>query len=157
MLRRPILAFLCAALLATVNPALASKFTDDLERVDDALRTNPHQRLRQSLLACKKQRDFAYDLYRNNMTAQAERYLRYCFDLLGIPEEAPTEKVSAPNQAQLLARAEAQYDKAIALKPDVARGLKIYAECAACHKPEGFGSSTGSVARKARGTTVKAS
>ena len=145
MIRRTVLAVLCATLLVFINPALASKFTDDLERVDEALRTNPHGKLRQSLLACKKQRDFAYDLYRDNMTTQAERYLRYCFDLLGIPEDAPVEKVSAVDEAELVARAEAQYDKATALKPDAANGLKIYAECAACHKAEGWGSTTGSV------------
>jgi cytochrome c553 len=32
----------------------------------------------------------------------------------------------------------------MSLTPDVANGLKIYAECAACHQAEGFGSTTGS-------------
>ncbi len=144
MIRRTVSAFVCAVLLAAGNPALASTFTDDLERVDEALRTNPHHRLRQSLVSCKRQRDFATSLYRSNMTTEAERYLRFCFELLGIPEEAPVDKVSVVAQEELLARASAQYDKAMALQPNVANGLKIYAECAACHKAEGFGSTTGS-------------
>jgi cytochrome c553 len=54
-------------------------------------------------------------------------------------------KVSAPNQDELQAKANQEYEKAVTLTPDVANGLTIYRECAACHEPEGWGRTTGSV------------
>jgi cytochrome c553 len=54
-------------------------------------------------------------------------------------------KVSATTENELRAKANREYEQALALTPDVANGLAIYRECAACHKPEGWGSTTGSV------------
>jgi len=53
--------------------------------------------------------------------------------------------VSAPSQEELQAAANLEYEKALTLEPDVANGLAIYRECAACHEPEGWGRTTGSV------------
>jgi len=141
--RRFYCVLVCGALLSFAGPASSSKFNDDLERVDEALKTNPYGALKQSLESCLKQRNFAISLYRAGMTEQAERSLRYCFDSLRIPNEAV--KVSAPSREELQAKANREYEKALTLTPDVANGLAIYRECAACHNPEGWGSTTGSV------------
>jgi cytochrome c553 len=138
-----ILAF--GALVAIASPSLSSSFNEDLERVDEALKTNPSMVLKQSLQSCLKQRNFAVNLYRAGMAAQAERSLNYCFDSLRIPRTAPANQVAAATEKELLAKAKREYERALALTPDVARGLTIYRECAACHKPEGWGTVTGSV------------
>jgi cytochrome c553 len=124
---------------------LAPTFMEDLERVDNALRTNPSGVLVQSLKSCQKQRNFAVTLYRSGMWAQAQRSLKYCFATLRIPETAPEEKVTVVSQEELLAKANREYERALALEPDIANGLAIYRECAACHEPEGWGLATGSV------------
>ena len=133
------------ALLAFTNPASSTTFADDLKRVDEALETNPSGVLRQSLESCLKQRNFAIKLQRMGMATQAERSLRYCFDSLQIPETGAIAKVSGPTAEELQAKANREYEQALALTPNVANGLAIYRECAACHQPEGWGSTTGSV------------
>jgi cytochrome c553 len=142
-IRKSCLVLVCGALVAFANPALSTSFNEDLERVDDALKNNPSLVLRQSLESCLQQRNFAVSLYRSGMRTQAQRSLQYCFDSLRIPNDVV--KVSAPSQADLQAKANREYEQALALTPDVANGLAIYRECAACHKPEGWGSTTGSV------------
>jgi cytochrome c553 len=124
---------------------LGTTFNEDLARVDNALRTNPSGVLIQSLKSCQKQRNFAVTLYRSGMWAQAQRSLKYCFATLRIPETAPEEKVAVVSEQELRARANREYERALSLTPDIANGLKIYRECAACHEPEGWGLSTGSV------------
>jgi cytochrome c553 len=131
------------ALVSFAGSALSSSFNDDLKRVDEALQTNPSGVLKQSLQSCLKQRNFAVNLYRAGMATQAERSLHYCFDSLRIPRTAA--KVKAVTQAELMARAKREYEKALSLTPDVANGLSIYRECAACHQPEGWGTTSGSV------------
>jgi cytochrome c553 len=150
------IALICAALLAFTNPAMSSNFNDNLKRVDEALKTNPSGVLKQSLQSCLTQRNFAVSMYRAGLLEQAERSLRYCFDSLRIPDTAP--KVTAPTQDELLAKANREYEKALALTPNVANGLAIYRDCAACHEPEGWGLATGSVPQIAgqhRGVIIK--
>ena len=133
------------ALLVCANPVFASTFNEDLERIDDALKNNPSQVLRQSLESCLQQRNSAVQLYRMGMHVQAQRSLKYCFNSLRIPATGTLKKVAVVTQEQLTAKANLEYDKALALTPDVDNGLEIYRECAACHKPEGWGTVTGSV------------
>jgi len=133
------------ALIALANPALSSSFNEDLERVDEALKHNPSGVLRQSLESCLSARNSAVKLYSMGMTTQAQRSLQYCFDSLRIPKNGPVVKVTAPSENELAAKASKEYDKALSLKPDVANGLKIFRDCAACHKPEGWGTTIGSV------------
>jgi cytochrome c553 len=143
--RKKFLILICGALAALANPALSSTFEEDLKRVDEALKTNPSGALRQSLESCLNQRNSAVQLYRAGMRTQAQRSLRYCFDSLRIPETAAVAKVTAATQEDLLAKSNKEYEKALALKPNAENGLAIYRECAACHKPEGWGATTGSV------------
>jgi cytochrome c553 len=145
ILRKLILVLSCSALCALTNAAFSSEFDEDLKRIDDAIRTNPSGVLRQSLESCLSQRNSAVQLYRMGMTVQAQRSLHYCFDSLRIPRTGPASKVSASTEEDLQAKATRSYEQALALTPDVANGLAIYRECAACHKPEGWGTVTGSV------------
>jgi cytochrome c553 len=139
------LALAFAALSVLANPALSATFNEDLERVDAALKNNPSGVLRQSLESCLNQRNSAVELYQMGMRTQARRSLHYCFDSLRIPRTAAVVKVTASTENELQAKANREYEQALALTPDVANGLAIYRECAACHKPEGWGSTTGSV------------
>jgi cytochrome c553 len=132
-------------LVAFANLAFSDTFNDDLKRVDQALKANPSGALRQSLESCLKQRNYAVELYRMGMATQAQRSLHYCFESLRIPKTGAVAKVSASTENELRAKANREYEQALALTPDVANGLAIYRECAACHKPEGWGSTTGSV------------
>jgi cytochrome c553 len=143
--RKTFLGATFCSLVALSGVAFAGSFSEDLERVDNALRTNPSGVLLQSLKSCQKQRNFAVTLYRSGMLAQAERSLAYCFDALNISPDGPINKVAAPTREELEAKARREYDKALSLEPDVANGLAIYRECAACHEPEGWGVVTGSV------------
>jgi len=143
--RHSFLVLVCSAIMALANPALSSTFDEDLERVDEAIRTNPSGALRQSLLSCRDQRNYAVELRKMGMATRAQRALQYCFDSLHIPRTGAVNKTSAITLEELRARANQEYNKALALKPDVANGLAIYRECAACHQPEGWGSTTGSV------------
>ncbi len=120
-------------------------FYEEIERIDEALRTNPSGVLYQSLESCRNQRKQAISLYQMGMDARARRALKYCYSSLMIPETATTVTVTAPTEAELLAEAEAEYEKALALTPDVTNGLAVYRECAACHEPEGWGRTTGSI------------
>ena len=136
------LTFVALAILAI--PLMASTFQEDLNQVDHAIKTNPTGALRQSLESCLQQRNHAVTLNRMGMGKRAQRALQYCFDTLHL-SSVEVIKVSAPTQEALQAKANQEYEKALTLTPDVANGLAIYRECAACHKPEGWGSTTGSV------------
>jgi len=125
-------------------PTMANTFSEDLEQVDNALKTNPSYALRQSLESCLQQRNHAVVLNKMGMGDRARRALQYCFDSLGISRE-DVIKVSAPSQEELQAKSDLEYEKALTLTPDVANGLTIYRECAACHEPEGWGRTTGSI------------
>jgi len=142
--RRIFLGSAVLTLAIITSPSMANTFSEDLEQVDNALKTNPSYALRQSLESCLQQRNHAVALNKMGMGDRARRALQYCFDSLGISRE-DVIKVSAPTQEELQAKADLEYEKALTLSPDVANGLTIYRECAACHKPEGWGSTTGSV------------
>ena len=136
---------LCLVILVFFSfPVMAGTFQEDLEKVDQGIKTNPSKVLRQSLESCLKQRNHAVVLSDMGMEERAQRALDYCFDMLAISREDAV-KVAAPSQEELQAKANLEYDKALSLTPDTAKGLAIYRECAACHEPEGWGRTTGSV------------
>jgi cytochrome c553 len=133
-----------AALAILTIPVMANTFQEDLKQVDAALKNNPSGALRQSLESCLKARNHAVVLDKMGQEERARRALQYCFDSLQI-SSVDVVKVSAPTQEELQAKSYQEYDKALTLAPDVANGLAIYRECAACHEPEGWGHTTGSV------------
>ncbi|MDX1734098.1 MAG: c-type cytochrome [Halioglobus sp.] len=133
-----------AVLAMLAMPAFANTFHQDLEQVDEALKTNPKGVLKQSLESCVSQRNHAVVLNSIGQQERARRALQYCFDSLHISRE-DVNKVKATSQAALQARAKKEYEKALTLTPDVANGLAIYRDCAACHEPEGWGRPSGSV------------
>jgi len=133
-----------AAAVAFAIPVLANTFMEDLEQVDKALKTNPSGALPQSLESCLNQRNHAVVLNKMGREARARRALDYCFVSLQIPRRE-VKKVSPPTQEELQARANLEYEEALTLEPDVVNGLAVYRECAACHEPEGWGHTTGSV------------
>jgi len=133
-----------AALAILTIPVMANTFQEDLNQVDNALKTNPSGALRQSLESCLKARNHAVVLDKMGQEERARRALQYCFDSLQI-SSVDVIKVSAPSQEELQAKANLEYEEALTLTPDVANGLTIYRECAACHEPEGWGHTTGSV------------
>ncbi len=146
------IALLCGAILLFSNAAQSEEpaqtegptFHEELERIDNALRTNPSKVLPQALKSCLNQRSHAIVLLDIGMTIRAQRALSFCYDMLQISSTAPP-KVAAVSKEELDARSEKEYRKALGLEPDFANGLQIYRECAACHEPEGWGRTTGSV------------
>lgn len=143
-MRRSTQNLLLSALALVAIPVLANTFMEDLEQVDNALRTNPSHVLTQSLQSCLNQRNSAVVLNKMGREERARRALEYCFVSLQISRQ-DVQRVSAPTQEELQARANLEYEEALALTPDVANGLAVYRECAACHEPEGWGRTTGSV------------
>jgi len=143
-MRRASLNVVLSTLAFVAIPVLANTFMEDLEQVDNALRTNPSRALPQSLQSCLNQRNSAVALNKMGREERARRALEYCFVSLHISRE-DVKRVSAPTQDELQARAEQEYEEALTLTPDVSNGLAIYRECAACHEPEGWGRTTGSV------------
>ena len=133
-----------AALAILAIPVMANTFQEDLEQVDNAIKNNPSGALRQSLESCLKARNHAVVLNKMGQGERAHRALQYCFDSLQI-SSVDVIKVSAPTREELQAKSNQEYEKALALTPDVANGLSVYRECAACHEPEGWGHTTGSV------------
>lgn len=143
------LAILFAALLVGSGAVLADEldFPDALDRVDDALRTNPSRVSMPALESCRSRRNFAVLLYNGRETARAKRSLRYCFDVLEISATAPVAIAvkSGPTVEEMRARSRREADKALTLKPNLKNGLEIYRTCALCHEPEGWGLPNGSV------------
>jgi cytochrome c553 len=133
---------------------VADEFRDALARVDRALLENPNHVPAHALMSCQHRRDRASKLAAQGQSARATRSLKHCFNLLGIPETGPIVKELTPEQreaevaetakkAQVFAARE--FEKALSLEPDIARGLEIYRGCAACHTPEGWGLASGVV------------
>jgi len=138
-----VLVAVAVAFLAST--AAFADFDADLARVDRALRDNPSHVLQEALASCLTRRNFAANLYAMGQRTRAERSLRSCMHLLEIPETAPSPKVAAATHEELRAKATREIERALSLTPDVTNGLRIYRECAACHLPEGWGLSNGSV------------
>lgn len=145
MMRLSCLVLAFGVLITVCSIAPAADFFDDLKRVDTALKSNPSGVLRQSLESCLKQRNYAVKMYEMGLTTRAERGLEYCFETLRISRTGPLGKVSAPTEEELRAKANRVYEQSLELTPDVANGLSVYRECAACHEPEGWGLTSGSV------------
>ncbi len=151
--RRGALAFFTMVVALVVIAATSTTatreetFTDKVRRIDKALKNNPAGVPELALYACQDRRNTAMTLYRKRQDARAERSLRFCFQALKIPERAPAPppaKDTGPTKEQLQAKAAAEIEAALALEPNVARGLEIYRECAMCHEPEGWGLVAGS-------------
>ena len=137
-----------AVLLAGPRALLAEGFVDDLARVDRALKGNPSHALPQVLESCRQRRNDAVRLYQQGHVERAERRLKYCIQVLKVAEPAPAPVVqqeAPPSMAEIQARAAREVERALALTPEVANGLKIYRTCAECHMPEGWGLSSGLV------------
>ena len=132
-------------LLLGAEPLPASDFDDELERVDRALRENPSRVPLQALVSCRSRRDAALRLHQSGQEARAERGLKYCMQVLRIAAVAPVAADASPSMEEIQARAAREIEQALLLTPDVAHGLEIYRSCAACHRPEGWGLTSGSV------------
>jgi cytochrome c553 len=145
MIRHSFLVLICVAMMAFAIPTLSSSFEDDLKRVDEAITTNPSGAMRQTLESCLRQRNFAFELQKMGMVTRAERALKYCFDTLQIPTSDAAEKALARTEKELQIKANREYERALKLTPDLANGLAIYRECAACHEPEGWGRPLGGI------------
>ena len=143
-MRRTFSTLVLAAFTLITLPAMANIFQDELDQVDYALQNNPTHALPQSLESCLKQRNSAVKLNKMGDEVRARRALQYCFDSLNLSKKYVV-RVAAPTQDELIAKAKKEYDKALSLTPDATNGLAIYRECAACHEPEGWGRTTGSV------------
>jgi cytochrome c553 len=146
-MRRGLLVVVATAAVLAASQTVFADFEEDLARVDQALTTNPSRVLQNALDSCVNRRNFAIQRYNAGQETRAARSLKVCFRLLEIPETAPASKVVAapPTQEDLQANATHELEKALSLTPDIANGLEIYRECAACHMPEGFGLANGSV------------
>lgn len=117
-------------------------FTAAVARIDKALYTNPAGVPVLALEACRNRRNYAMKLYSQREMARARRSLRFCFQALKLPETPPpaaTIAARGPTMEELQAIAAAEVEAALALEPDVDRGLQIYRSCALCHQPEGWG------------------
>ncbi len=144
-MRRTLSSLVLALITASALPALAENtFEEDLAQVDYALKNNPTHAIKLSLESCLRQRNSAAKLNSMGYEERARRALQYCFDSLNLRRDYVV-KVEAPSQRELAMKSMKEFDKALELEPDVANGLKIYRECAACHEPEGWGRTTGSV------------
>lgn len=135
-----------AALALCPAPALGDTFEDELARIDRALREEGGATPWQVRDSCRARRNAAVRLYEIGQTARALRGLKYCRDVLKIrDEEKAPAKAAVPSREEIQARAAREIERALALTPDVGHGLEIYRSCAACHMPEGWGLSNGTV------------
>jgi cytochrome c553 len=127
--------------------AFANDFEEKLARVDEALKKNPERVSHHALNSCLRQRNHALRLFDSNQTARAERSLKYCFQVLEISEQGPRrgKEGAGPSMAEVQAKASREVEQALGLTPNIQRGLEIYRGCADCHKPEGWGMSSGLV------------
>jgi cytochrome c553 len=139
------------------------RFTEDLARVDRALKENPSHALPRVLQTCRYRRDEAVRLYNAGFVGRAERRLKACMQDLKIAQAAPEpvvqeeaeqkeaeqkeaeQKEAPPSMEETQARAAREIERALTLKPDIANGLKIYRTCAECHMPEGWGRQSGRI------------
>ncbi len=83
---RGVLIAAVALLLPGPQALLASDFADELARVDRALSKNPSRVHALALKSCRARRNAAVRHYDKGQLAQAERRLKYCFQVLKIPE-----------------------------------------------------------------------
>lgn len=131
----------------------AEEFRESLSRVDRAMRENPNRVGVHALNTCQNRRARAAQLFTSGLETRATRSLKYCFTLLGIPEEVAEKKIvpadlkkqEAAANAKLAERAAQEYERALALEPNIANGLEVYRGCAACHTQEGWGMASGVV------------
>jgi cytochrome c553 len=121
---------------------------EKLERIDEALKTNPSKVSQSALWSCSGRRAFAIRLHESNKEARANRSLDFCFNVLKISKEPP-KPVAAANREiaikEIQARAAKEVEQAVELTANIANGLEIYRRCATCHMPEGWGLANGSV------------
>lgn len=143
--------FSCLSLLVLVAQlARAESFVDAVARVDAALKKNPGRVTQQARESCLRQRGFALRLYDQGQVARAERSLAYCFRVLHVSKTPPpvattNGKKRERGMAAVQEAAARELEQALDLEPDLAKGLEIYRGCAACHMPEGWGYTSGSV------------
>jgi cytochrome c553 len=136
------------ALLLILSPQLllAGEFDEDLARVDRALEKNIARVPQEVLQSCLARRDSAVRLYQSGHRDRAARRLNFCVKVLKIPEaKPPAPAVETVSMAEVQARAAREVERALTLTPSLESGLKIYRDCALCHKPEGWGFFNGSV------------
>ena len=67
------------------------------------------------------------------------------FQVLRISEKRQRRRAAGPTMEEIQKKAAREVEQALALSPDLENGLEIYRDCAACHKPEGWGLGNGSV------------
>jgi cytochrome c553 len=138
---------LLAAALATLlfaHPGLANDFDEELARVDHALRNNPNRVGRRALDSCLQRRNAAVRLADAGHIVRAERRLKRCRGLL-LLSDTVAKVDTGPTIEEIQAQAARELEGALALEPNIANGLEIYRECAACHTPEGWGLANGLV------------
>jgi cytochrome c553 len=139
------------ALLVVAPGAVADDVNDfdfQLSRVDRALRKNPARVPEQAVESCRSRRNAAVHLFGSGQRVRAMRRLKYCRQVLGIPDEVPVAVARAtapPTVEEVAAKAAKEVEQALALTPDPEQGLEIYRGCAACHMPEGWGLPMGTV------------
>ena len=129
--------------------AAEESFQSALARVDAALQTNPNRVANRALLTCRDRRDLSALQFQTGDAVRAKRSLAYCFNLLGIPakvdmsnkesEQKKADRAAEEAERKRQAAAAREYQRALELKPDLARGLEIYRDCAVCHGAEAWG------------------
>lgn len=151
-----ILAALAICLVLAVGTlAGAEEFRESLSRVDQALQKNPNFVGRHALYACQDRRARAAQLFDVGQETRAVRSLKYCFALLGIPEEGEEKEPASSDideqkrkdaaEAKIRKRSAQEFEDALSLTPDMENGLEVYRGCAACHTQEGWGMPSGVV------------
>ncbi len=121
-------------------------FEEKLGRVDEGLRKNPKNVPYPVLESCRSRRRLAVRLFQIGQHARADRRLDFCLKTMRIPEAKPETAVAkGPTLEEQKAKAATELDRAVALAPDLERGLEIWRQCAACHRAEGWGLPNGSV------------
>lgn len=126
--------------------AAREAFDAELARVDAALQTNPGRVLPAVLDSCQSRRRLAIRLFDMGQHDRAQRRLKFCIEALRIPEEkSEFAAIQGSTLEEKQAKAKSELQRAVGLEPDIAHGLEIWRECAACHRAEGWGLPNGSV------------
>jgi cytochrome c553 len=134
-----------AVLLLAPRPVGAEDFYDELAEIDAALNQNPSRVSLHALESCKGRRNSAVRLYELGQSARAHRRLEFCRDVLKLSKEEPKPVAVESSMEEVQAQAAREVERALALTPNIEKGLEIYRSCAMCHKPEGWGLVNGSV------------
>ena len=144
---------------AVAAGATTEGFEDKLARIDSTIRTQGIHIASPILDSCLARRESAVRLYNRGQHARAMRSLDFCIQLMGVPAEPQVAAApKGPTMEEVQAKAALEVEKALALEPDVARGLEIYRDCALCHQPEGWGMKSGvvpQIAGQHRGVVIK--